>query len=442
MSVKKCLSIAVFILAVGSCFSQEFNNSRMDSLMNILRESNRFMGSISVAADKKVMYSGAVGFADLESEKKATIKTKYRIGSITKIFTSALILKAVEEGRLALDQTIDTYFPDVPNAQRITVENLLNHRSGIYNFTNDPDYLVWNTEPKTEDEILTSISTKESVFDPDSKAEYSNTNYLLLTLVLQKIYDDSYSNILENKILKPIGLKETYVGSKIDVSANEAFSYKFLKNWEKESETDMSIPLGAGSIVSTPTDLTIFVESLFSGKIINESSLEKMTKMRDGYGLGIFRFPYYEKELFGHTGGIDGFSSFLIYLVADKLAVAITSNGSKYDNNDFLIGALSCYYDKPYKLPVFGSIELNAADLEKYLGVYSSVQLPLKITITKSTDSTSLVAQATGQPAFQLDATNTDIFAFNQAGIVLEFEPSQEKMILKQGGGTFTFSKD
>ncbi len=440
MPIRNILSIVITSLSVAT-YAQDFNKGRMDSLMSILDAGDRFMGSIAVASAGKIIYANAIGFSDIEAEKESSISTKYRIGSITKMFTSALVLKAVEDKKLNLNQTIDDYFPSIQNADKIKIIDLLYHRSGIYNFTNDPDYLNWNSEPRTEEEIIETIAKTKSVFEPGSKAEYSNSNYVLLTFILERAYNDDYSKILK-KILKPIGLKSTYIGTRIDISNGESYSYKFLKKWIKESETDMSIPLGAGSIVSTPTELTTFAEALFSGKIINESSLLKMISMNDGFGMGIFRFPYYNKELYGHTGGIDGFSSFLVYLPADKLSVAITSNGSNYSNNDFLIGALSCYYNKPYELPSFDAISVVPEDLDKYLGVYSSTQLPLKITITKNTDSTGLMAQATGQPSFHLEATDSDVFSFNQAGIVLEFEPSKNQMTLKQAGATFLYSKD
>ncbi len=436
------LTVLITCISLLCSRAQNFNKNRMDSLMTILQEGDRFMGSVAVATDGKIIYTAAVGFDDLEAQDNSTTKTKYRIGSITKMFTSALILKAVEEGKLDLDQTIEVYFPSIQNSGKITVAMLLKHRSGIFNFTNASNYEEWNTESKTEEEIIQLISESENVFEPNDKAEYSNSNYVLLTFILQRVYKDSYSKILDRKILRPLGLKNTYVGSTIDVSNDESYSYKFSKEWIRENETDMSIPLGAGNIVSTPTDLTIFAEALFSDKIISKSSLEKMTTMQDGFGLGIFQFPYYNKELYGHTGGIDGFSSFLVYLPANRLSVAITSNGSNYSNNDFLIGVLSCYYNKPYTLPVFGAIELKSTDLTKYLGTYSSTQFPLKITISTDADSTALVARATGQSAFQLEATAVDRFSFNPAGIVLEFEPSENKMTLKQAGLSFLYTKD
>lgn len=442
MNPKKISILVLALFVVGSCFSQSFNNARLDSLLSTLDENSKFMGSISVSDGDKILYSGAIGYSDVGNGIKATTDTKYRIGSISKVFTAVLAFKAVEQGKLDLDQTIDAYFPSVQNSEKITVRHLLSHRSGIFNLTNDPSYLAWSFEAKTKEEMIEKVAATESVFEPDSKAEYSNSNYVLLTFILEDVLKKSYGQLAKNFITRPLGLKNTYLGSEIDISNNESYSYKSSKEWVKQPETDMSIPLGAGGIVSTPQDLNKFLQGIFDKKIISKENLQKMITIKDGFGMGIFQFPYYGKELYGHTGGIDGFSSVAVYLPADNVSIAITSNGSNYDNNDILLGALSAYYDKPYKIPAFGTVSLTSEDLDKYLGVYSSLQLPLKITITKNEDMTALMGQATGQGAFQLEATDTHIFAFNQAGIVLEFVPSQKQMTLKQGGGTFAFTKE
>jgi len=202
----------------------------------------------------------------------------------------------------------------------------------------------------------------------------------------------------------------------------------------------MSVPLGAGAIVSSPTDLTKFAEALFNGKLISNESLEQMKTIKDNYGMGLFKMPFYDKIGYGHNGGIDGFSSAFSYFPEDRVSYALTSNGTNYNNNNISIAVLSSFYNKPYEIPSFKSYDVSSEDLDKYLGVYSSKDIPLKITITKN-DKT-LIAQATGQSAFGLEATEKDKFKFDQAGVVLEFNPTDNKMILKQGGGTYNYSKE
>ena len=398
------------------------NIAKLDSLFQILEAKDKFMGSIAVSQNGTLLYSKSIGMDDIESNKKASNLSKYRVGSISKMFTSALVFKAIEDKKLSLNQTIETFFPNIENANKITIGNLLNHRSGIYNFTNAPEYVNYSTQPKSEKEMVEIIAKGKSIFEPNSKADYSNSNYVLLSYILEKIYKKPFKTILNDKIVKPLGLKNTYNGGKINIQNNESNSYSFSEKWVKETETDMSIPMGAGAVVSNPQDLTLFIEKLFTNTIITESSLKQMTALQENYGMGIFQYPFYDKKSFGHTGGIDEFRSTLSYFPEDKLAVALTSNGKTYDNNDIMIAALSAYYNKPFTIPTFKIIALKSEDLDPYLGEYSDSGFPMKITITK--ENTKLFAQATGQSAFPLEPTEKDSFEFITAGIKLEFKPN------------------
>jgi D-alanyl-D-alanine carboxypeptidase len=296
------------------------------------------------------------------------------------------------------------------------------------------------TQPKTQEEIVSMISKGRIEFEPGKDFSYSNSNYILLGYIIEKISKKSYSANLKDRITSKIGLSNTYYGGKINTKNNECFSYQFINKWELAPETDMSIPGGAGSVVSTSSDLTMYIEALFSEKLISKNSLTQMKTMTNGYGFGMIQFPFYEKKAFGHTGGIDGFISNLAYFHEDSLAVAYITNGQVYPMNDILIGVLSACFNKTYSIPTFKTVALSAEILDKYLGVYGSTQLPLKITITK--DKSSLVAQATGQSSFTLEAIEENKFKFDPAGIKMEFNPEKKELILKQGGGNFLFTLD
>lgn len=440
--MKKIILTTALLLTIGQIgFAQtNFDKAKLDNYFNVLEENNKFMGSVAVSKNGEIIYTKTIGFADVEKKVKATENSKYRIGSISKSFTTVLVLKAVEEKKFELNQTIDKWFPIITNAKQITVKHLLSHRSGIHNFTNDKDYLTWNTLPKTEKEMIEIIEKSGSDFKPDSKAEYSNSNFVLLTYILEKTFAKSYSDLLQEFIVKPIGLTNTYVFGKINPSNNECKSYSFSGTWKLETETDFTVPLGAGAITSTPTDLTKFADALFSGKLLKTESLEIMKTIKDGYGIGLFQIPFHKSIGFGHTGGIDGFSSVYSYFADDKISYALISNGTNINDNNISIAVLSAVYDKPYEIPIFTTYNVTSEDLDKYLGVYASNEIPLKITITK--DGNYLIAQGTGQPAFTLEATEKDIFKFDQAGVKFEFNPAEKTMILFQGGGQIKFIKE
>ena len=430
----------LFVLFSVTSFAQEQKFLALDSLFQILDENNRFMGSLSISENGKIIYSKTIGKVDLASGKSSDNLTKYRIGSISKMFTACLIFQAIEENKLSLKQNINRFFPKITGAKEISIGNLLNHRSGIHNYTNDTSYFNYYTASKSQKEMLEIIQASGSDFKPNSKAEYSNSNYILLSFILEKIYKKSYEELLDIKIIQPQGLKNTYFGKKLELAKNECASYRFSGKWELEKETNSSVSLGAGGIVSTTEDLLFFISNLFAGKIINTASLEQMTKLEDGYGMGIFSVPFYDKKGFGHTGGIDGFSSFLYIFPEEKISIALTSNGSRFNNNDIAIAALSDCFDKPFTLPSFYAVELTSADLDKYLGSYANPEIPIKISITK--DSLSLIAQATGQPSFTLELIGKDSFEFSPAGVEIQFIPQKNLLILKQGGGEFSFKRE
>jgi D-alanyl-D-alanine carboxypeptidase len=431
--------IALFLQPVSS---QVLNSHKLDSLFNILAEKNKAMGSVAISKEGKLIYSKAIGYSFVSDKEKkpSTILTRYRIGSISKMFTATMIFQLMEEGKITLNSTLNTWYPQIPNAEKITIGQMLNHHSGIHSFTDDPEYMTWMTSPKTEKELVEIICAKKAEFQPGEKGAYSNSNFYLLSCIIEKITGKSYPENLKNRITSKIGLKNTYYGGKTNLAGNECYSYEFDQTWKQQPETDMSIPSGAGALVSTPSDLVRFIEALFSLKLVSEKSLAQMKTLTDGIGMGMFQFPFNEKKAFGHNGGIDGFVSNLAYFPEDKVAVSYCSNGMVYPMNDILIGILSIYFNRDYKLPTFNTLSLKAEELDKYTGVYSSTQLPLKITITK--DGTVLKGQATGQPPFPLEATAPDTFKFEKAGLRMEFEPDKNQMTLFQGGGTFIFTKE
>lgn len=432
----------VALLSLFFCsvvLAQSFNKAKMDEFMNALEQNNKFSGSVALLDDQHMVYSRAVGFADAENKVKNTADTKFRIGSITKTFTAVLIMKAVEEKKLKLTDRLSNFFPEIKNAGKITISHLLSHRSGIPNVTARPDYLLWNQTPKTQEEMLQLIAVNESDFNPGLKMNYSNSGYILLTFILEKIYGKSYSEILEEKITKPLALHNTYYGGKINSANAEAYSYN-LFDMAKSTETDMSVPSGAGAIVSTTTDLLKFIGNLFRNRIVTAASLAEMTKMTDNYGYGLFSVPFHDNTGFGHNGGIDGFSSALYYFPELKIGYVMLSNGSSFDNNKIAIAAMRAATGKEVTVPDFKTVQLNASLIKNYVGTYSSTQIPLKIEVREKEGL--LFAQATGQGEFPLQATSENTFVFEEAGIEMVFDADHKKMTLNQAGMKIPFTKE
>jgi len=441
MKNKFILILFVNLLVCFGSSAQTVNKGMLDSLFSILAEKDKAMVSVAISKNNQILYQKAIGFASINEKGNvpATTQTRYRIGSITKTFTATMIFQLIDEGKLTLSETLNTYFPSVKNSEKITVSNLLNHRSGIHNFLGDSEIFQYLTLPKTSVEMVGIISKNKPDFEPGAKTEYSNSNYVLLGYIIEKLTGKTYSQNLDQRIVSKLKLKETYYGGKADLAKNESFSYKLMGKWMQQPETDLSIPAGAGAIVSTPSELNQFVAALFAGKLVKPGSLEQMKTITDGMGMGLFTIPFGTKTGYGHNGSIDGFVSNMFYFPEDNLAVSICSNGVSYPLNDILIALLSSCYNVPFKIPAFKSIAVKPEELNKYVGIYSSASFPLKITIAKNENG--LTGQATGQGAFPLTATEADVFVFDPAGITMEFRPAKNEFTLKQGVGNYVFTK-
>ncbi len=210
-------------------FAQTFNRVKMDSLMAIMDAKNKVMLSIALCQNGKIIYSNAIGYRSTEANHKtrATTLTRYRIGSVTKVFTSVMIFQLIDEGKLSLNEMLSSYFPDLPNASEITIAQLLNHSSGLHNFTSDSSYVTMLCHKVTEAEMLNKFAIQKADFIPGSKHQYSNTNFILLGYIIEKLDHRTYAQSLSDRILKKIGLTQTYYGAKINPAAGEARSYKW-----------------------------------------------------------------------------------------------------------------------------------------------------------------------------------------------------------------------
>jgi len=348
--MKKTLILLLVSLTSFTGISQNIDKVKLDAYFDTLANNNILMGSVAIFQNNELLYMKSVGFVDVEQKLKTNENSKYRIGSTSKTFTAVMVFKAIEENRLNLNQTIEIFFPTIKNANKITIEQLLYHRSGIHDFT-ARNWLKWNTQSKTKQEMIEMISKGGADFKPDTKTRYSNSNFVLLSYILERIYDKPYSAILEEKIIKPIGLNNTYYGKKTNVQDNECNSYKYKKGWKIESETDMSIPSGAGGIVSTPIDLTLFSEALFSGKLVSENSLEQMKNIKENYGMGLRQMSFNGNTCFGHTGKLDGFITMFAYFNDSNISFAFTTNGMNYNYWDLVTSILNAVFNNPFDIP-------------------------------------------------------------------------------------------
>jgi D-alanyl-D-alanine carboxypeptidase len=440
MKNKTLLTTLMTLASLTVGYAQTFDKAKLDSFFDRLAEKNKAMGSLTIAQNGKVLYTRSIGYGQLNGadKKLLTAASRFRIASITKMYTATMILQLVEDGKLKQTDLLSKFFPQVPNAEKITIGQLLWHRSGVPNVRRGENT---STMPITKEETLALIVKATPDFEPDTKHLYSNSGYFLLGLILEKVTGRSYADVLRERITAKIGLKDTYVATgNIDVSKNESLTYFRLGDeWKQSPETHPSILFGGGSIISTPDDMAKFIQALFDGKLISRESVDQMKTIRDGDGLGMEPFTFAGKTFYGHTGGGDNYGAWLAYLPEEKLAVAYTTNAKVHPVGNILNGIVDIYYKKPFQIPTFESIAVSPEVLDKYVGVYSSPEAPVKFTITRK--GTTLYVQPGAESAAPFEAIAQDKFQIEGA-VIIEFDAAKKQMTVKRRGGTRIFTKD
>jgi D-alanyl-D-alanine carboxypeptidase len=440
MKIKMLLPTLLTLVLVTTGYAQTLDKAKLDQLFDRLLEKNKGMGSLALAKDGNVLYTRSFGYRQVDgTEKKPLIATtKYRIGSITKTFTAVMIFQLVEEGKLKLTDTLHRFFPQIPNAARITIGQMLAHRSGIHNIEPDGS---WGKQPRTKDEVVARIAQGQPDFEPDANHKYSNAGYVLLGYIVEKVGGKPYPEALTERITSKVGLKDTYLGvGNTDPGKNEALSYRYIGGWKEAAELDFSIPGGAGSILSTPTDMTKFIQALFDLKLISQNSLKQMTTIRDGEGMGMEPFSFAGKTLYGHTGGSASSGAWLAYFPDEKLALAYATNAKIYEVRKIVSGVFDIYWNRPFQIPALDAVAVSPEVLGRYVGVYSIPGTPAKMTVTRDGSTLYIRAGAEGS-GVPLEATAEDKFKIDP-GVAFEFDAANGRLTIKRANGERVFTKE
>jgi CubicO group peptidase (beta-lactamase class C family) len=434
------LATLLTLVLVTAGYAQTLDKAKLDQLFDRLLEKNKGMGSLTLARDGNVLYTRSFGYSQINgTEKKPlTATTKYRIGSITKTFTAVMIFQLVEEGKLKLTDTLDRFFPQIPNAARITIGQILAHRSGIHNLEADGS---WGKQPRTRDEVVARIAQGHPDFEPDARHLYSNTGYILLGYAIEKVGGKPYQEALKERITSRIGLDDTYLGTgNTNPSKNEAFSYRYIGEWKEAVEIDFSVPAGAGAILSTPTDMTKFIQALFDLKLVSRDSLKQMTTTRDGEGMGMEPFSIAGKTLYGHTGGSASSGAWLAYFPEEKLALAYTANAKIYSVSNIVGGVFDIYWNRPFQIPAFEAFNVSPEVLDRYVGIYTIPGTPAKMTVSR--DGATLYIRAGAEPSgVPLEATAEDKFKIDPR-VAFEFDAAKGQLTIKRPNGERVFTKE
>jgi CubicO group peptidase (beta-lactamase class C family) len=430
-----------FILAavpLAPCLAQD--PGRMDQIVQSYVTNHAFMGSVLVARGADVLFSKGYGSANLEWDVPNSPNTKFRLGSVTKQFTAASILLLEERGKLSVTDPVKKYMPDAPAAwDKVTIFNLLTHTSGIPSFTSFPDYAKLEPFSTTAEQLVARFRDKPLDFEPGTSWSYSNSGFVLLSYLVEKISGTKYETFVRDNIFTPLGMKESGYDSNSGVIPHRAAGYVSARGqFENAGYINMTVPQGAGGLYSTTEDLLKWEQGLFGGKLLRPASLEKMTTpFKSQYAFGLQVDTVGGHKVIEHGGGIEGFNTLLAYYPDDKLTVVVLANvnGSAPEEIATKLAALS------HGLTVVlagerKEIRLDSAALERNVGAYRMTGGPVML-ITR--DGSQLSEKLGNQQAFPIFPESRTMFFLKAVDAEIEFakddgrgRPSQ--LILHQGG--------
>ncbi len=328
--------------------------SKIDQFFKNLSEKNNFHGSVLISYNEHILYQNAFGFED-PIKKKKPLKTKsiYQLASVSKQFTAAAILKLMEEGKLNLSDSIQRFFPAFPY-KNITVELLLTHRGGLGNYTYFTEKFTDRKTPLSNLGVVDLMikHKPEIYFFPDRRMDYSNTGYVILAAIVEKVSGMTFKEYMEKKIFRPLGMKHTYV---LDVNHLSDFNYvEAYDKWAAKVRHDyLDGATGDKGIYSTIGDMHIWDRVLYSGKFLSDSTLKMMYSPGSKSLQGPFNYAFgwrtYQLEtgeiIIYHGGWWNGFKTFFMRDIENRHSIIILCNNerSNFRNLDPLVDII---YDR------------------------------------------------------------------------------------------------
>lgn len=363
----KLNSIGFFILliSVNVSFGQS-KIEQLDELINKYTEYGQFNGSVLVAEKGEVIYKKGFGLANMEWNIPNQSDTKHRLGSITKQFTSMLIMQLVEEGKLKLDVRISTYLPDYPksNGDIITIHHLLTHSSGTPSYTSFPGFFRdISRDPYTPEEFVSFFADSTLQFKPGERYAYSNSGYFLLGVIIEKVTGESYEQVLKDNITIPLKMNNTGYDHHRTILANRASGYeKNGSNYRNAAYLDMTIPYAAGSLYSTVEDLYLWNQALYANRLLSKENTDLMFakhiqagQNHYGYGWSMGMRPIGSTsdsvQVISHGGGINGFNTLITRIPSNKNMIVLFNNTGGAPLSKMNNAILGILYNGSYNFP-------------------------------------------------------------------------------------------
>ena len=438
-NLNKILAAVFLIGFLSSGYSQnkylEYSE-KLEEYLSIIHSKKSFSGEVLVAKGDEILFQQTIGSASLENDIALEKNGKYRIASITKTFTGTLIAMAHEEGKLDVNDKANKYINSLsPKFDEITIKQLLTHTSGIPHNEGIKDY--WMTKSKLQmstEQVISEINSLDLLFKPGEMMHYSSPGYYLLATVLESVYNDSFHNIFQNKILKPLNMKDSGIVNGLEVLPNLANGYHLISDDSLVVAPfrNYSMLKGAGDMYATSQDLLKWNNSFLLNTLVSKQSKDsifdtkkiKPKEKSEHYGYGWY-INTDEPKKYYHGGGTWGYSTYISMYPKDSLSIIILSNISPIPISEVASDIEKIILGNPFQMPfVHNEISKENINFKLYLGVYKANN---QMTVTISESNKNFYAQLAGRPAFEIYPMGNHQFFGKKVDIVFTFDLENQK---------------
>jgi D-alanyl-D-alanine carboxypeptidase len=350
-ALKRVMVLFLLTPAIAGAADAWAPAGRLDAWLDTLAQGQLASGSLAISERGVVRYRRSVGFARIDNgtPQPTDPGTRYHIGAVTRLFTAVLTMQLVERASVTLDSPVAEFFPDLPDALHITYEHLLRQRSGLADYTAAKDYPALRTAPHSRADMLRSITAGGTRFPVGERVEPNDSNYLLLGYVLEQVYERSYADIERSQITDRLGLARTYFAG-TGLASLEASAFRWTSaGWTAEPASDPSVQGGALGMVSNAADLVVFMDALFTGKLLTSHSLESMRDLSGGSGIGLWPERVAGIEGLGERGNEDSFSACVYYFPEQGITFAWTGNAMRVPLDTIVEQAMNIVLHPAYR---------------------------------------------------------------------------------------------
>ncbi len=414
----------LFVLCLLFTFSAAGCRETVKSLDDYLEQAHKywgFEGTALVAVDGEIILSKGYGMANRTLGIPNTSQTKFYIGSITKQFTAAAILKLNERGKLSLNDNVKKYLTDFPDDpwSRITIQQLLTHTSGLPNYTDNPEINIRRTVPISDTSLVDYVRDLPLKYEPGERYLYSNSGYIILGAIIEKVSGQSYEAYLHHVLLKPLGMLDSGYGRRVTAVPNRADGYTIAADGDPANapEVEFSILHTAGALYSTTEDILKWDKGLYNASVLSEKSITRMfTPQAGNYCYGWFVEKRFGRYHYYHGGFLDGFNTAYDRWIKDRLCILVFSNEDEAPVEKIARGLAAIIYGEPHTIPVRKSpVQLPDEIEAQYPGEYTNQEGQ---SLLISREQNELYANSPNQPLRMLKAESPDSLFFVQDNTV------------------------